>query len=297
MSNGWKHYLRLAAILIGLPTLIAWAAEEQALSFDERMSPGLLTGAVLSQVSMVLYAMRFRQVLTSVGIHLPALVALRITALSLFYYFFVPLSVGSDITKFLKLKAANYDAFDSASAIVLDHMIGLASLMILSIGVFACFRPLEIDLSSAAIGALILIVVLAAAVGALHYHRTSATSLRTLVQSIWRHRVTLLVALVYALCMHLCLITAVYIGSSSWGFDISFTDMVFAMATAMMFQAIPFTLAGAGVAEAAGAGLYVALGLTLPAAVLLVSLVYSYRLLMAIVGGVWDLLPHQAQAE
>jgi hypothetical protein len=48
---------------------------------------------------------------------------------------------------------------------------------------------------------------------------------------------------------------------------------------------------GAGTAELAGAGLYLALGLPGAAAVLMTSLFYSYRLIMALLGGLWDLLP------
>ncbi len=295
MHFQWLNTLRLAAILAGLPMLVYWAGKEQALDLESGFSVGLLGGIALSQLSMVLYAIRFRTVLTTVGIHLPIMTALRMTALSLFYYFFVPLSVGSDITKFVKLKAANHNAFDSASAIVIDHMVGLSSLIILAGSVFIWHRPIDIDVPTAAGGALIMVVVLGIAVGALRYHRShsgrDSASISNLLKGIWRHRFTVLFALALALAMHSSMILAVFVGSHHWGFDIAFTDMMFVMATAMMFQAIPFTLAGAGVAEAAGTGLYLAVGLPLPAALLLVSLVYGFRLLMAIVGGVWDLLP------
>ena len=62
---------------------------------------------------------------------------------------------------------------------------------------------------------------------------------------------------------------------------------------------MPVSVLGVGGAELAGTGLYLALGLPAAAAVLLSSIFYSYRLVMALMGGPWDLLPlpHPAAPE
>ena len=49
-------------------------------------------------------------------------------------------------------------------------------------------------------------------------------------------------------------------------------------------------VAGVGAGDVAGTGLYLALGLSMPDALTLVSLLYCYRLAMAAVGGLWELL-------
>jgi len=72
--------------------------------------------------------------------------------------------------------------------------------------------------------------------------------------------------------------------------EIGFWHILFVLSAASVFQAVPANVAGIGPAEVAGTGLYLALGVSWPAAVLLVSLLFSYRLLVAVIGGTWELL-------
>jgi uncharacterized membrane protein YbhN (UPF0104 family) len=86
-----------------------------------------------------------------------------------------------------------------------------------------------------------------------------------------------------------CLATAVWLGSRGWAIDIGYLDVLLVLTTSLMLQAIPLQLAGIGAAELAGTGLYLALGLSPAGALLLVSLLYCYRLAVAIAGGLWAL--------
>ena len=72
-------------------------------------------------------------------------------------------------------------------------------------------------------------------------------------------------------------------------FDIGPLTVLFVVAAGAAIQAIPATVAGAGMGEVAAASLYVAMGLSWREAVLLAAIDYGYRLLTAIMGGLWEL--------
>ena len=106
----------------------------------------------------------------------------------------------------------------------------------------------------------------------------------------------LVVAVGVSLIMHLLFASGVYLGSLGWHIPISWPDVLFVVATSLMFQAIPLNVAGVGATEMAASGLYLAIGLPLPAALLLTSLPVLFRLLAGVIGGVWDLLPARLHA-
>ena len=60
--------------------------------------------AILSLLAMGPLALRFRHALKVAGFALRAAQSLRINSLSAFYHFFVPLSIGAELTKFVQLK-------------------------------------------------------------------------------------------------------------------------------------------------------------------------------------------------
>ena len=89
--------------------------------------------------------------------------------------------------------------------------------------------------------------------------------------------------------MQLLLAAAVHTGGGALGIEIAYLEILFVLTASLIFQAVPVNVGGVGVADVAGTGLYVALGLALPAAILLVSVMYFYRIAIAIVGGLWEL--------
>ena len=53
---------------------------------------------------------------------------------------------------------------------------------------------------------------------------------------------------------------------------------------------VPINVIGVSAIEIAGAGLYLAVGLTVAEALGLVSLLYCYRILIALLGGLWEFI-------
>jgi hypothetical protein len=91
--------------------------------------------------------------------------------------------------------------------------------------------------------------------------------------------------------MHVSLGAAVWLGARGWGIDPGFALVLFVLSSTWTLQAVSLQLLGIGVADVAATALFVAVGLDTGQAVLMTSLQVGYRLLMALIGGAWDLLP------
>ncbi|MEQ8497168.1 MAG: lysylphosphatidylglycerol synthase domain-containing protein, partial [Gammaproteobacteria bacterium] len=198
---------------------------------------------------------------------------------------------GGDLTKFVKLRARDHAAHTVAGAIVLDHALGATSLIVLAAASWWQLAIPGVPLVSLLGGSLVLAALLAAAGLLLAARWRPTRDLRTLLARARRRWPLLAGALVLSLIMHVTLAAAVWVASRDWGFALDFTRVLAVFSVSALLQAVPVSVLGAGAAELAGTGLYLALGLPGAAALLMTSLFYSYRLIMALLGGLWDVLP------
>lgn len=292
----WVSGAKIVLLPLGVAALCYWASQERSIRPSAGWHGSLLLGVLISQISIYVFALRFRRVMNIVGLRIGVIDSLKIHTLSMFYHFFVPLSIGAEVTKFVKLRAFAPDRGPmlTAGGIVLDHMIGLGALMAISIGLLVALEPVVIDFH---LRILTIVIATGMAVGATVVLRSrigSSSEMKDFLNQLRGHKADLLSAFGLSLVMQLLLAAAVFAGSLGWGLHIGYSEILFVLTGAFIFQAIPFNFAGVGVAELAGTGLYVALGLPLSDAVLLVSLMYCYRILMALIGGLWELLATQS---
>ena len=274
---------------LGAAALIYWASREQ--SFEIQTNPWLLViGGLFALCSLIPFALRLRQVLKIIDFGLSSADSLRILTQSMFYYFFVPLSVGTEVSKFAKLQNIDplYPKGMLASGIVLDHLVGLAVLIVMSLGLYFGIEPFVVQIKQhtalvTAICALLIVI------GTLIY---LSKSKKLVAEQILKHCVLhqkqLVLALACSLLMHLLIAAAVFCGALHWQIEISYLQVLFVLTGAFLFQMVPINLVGVGAIEIAGAGLYLAVGLTMSQAISLVSLLYCYRILIALVGGLWE---------
>ncbi len=291
-KRGRLALLRLGFVSVGVLALVFWSSHEIGLHGGRLWQWSLLPGALLCAASVLIYALRFQCVMRVFDVRLGTVQALRISTLGLFYQCFLPLSAGGDLTKFIKLRglAPGNRLLFTASGIVFDHALGLACLLLMA-AVLALTRPAvrsAID-PATALFALLLVVLLAWLL--VHRFVRPLTGRDAVVARLFSHKRNLLVALALSLLMQCLTAAAVYAGSRGWHIEIGYFDVLFVLTVSFVVQAIPFNLVGVGAADVAGAALYIALGLPPAAAVLLVSLLYIYRLLTAALGGLWDLVP------
>ncbi len=269
--------------------LWAWQARPVALSSAWHWL--LIPGALLSVLSLLAYAARFRRVMHMLELEFSRLDALRTVSFAVFCQFFVPLGAGADLGKYLKLRglAPQRRALVSAAGIVLEHLLGLTALVTIASVLFALLRPFAIEMDLALLALCVVIIVVLAATVWLRRKRPVGLDARQLLTRLVAHKRDAFMTLVWSMLMHALLAGAVYIGSLGWGIAITYWQILFVLAAAAVCQAVPANLVGVGAAEVAGAGFYVALGLSLADALLLVSLLYCYRLLVAVLGGLWEL--------
>ena len=284
-------FAKIALAPAGVAALLYWAAQHGTVTLDTEPSL-LLLGATLALLSMVPFSLRLRKVLALIDYRLSEVEIVRIQTQSMFYYFFVPLSVGTEVSKFAKLKnlRPNHGATQIASTILLDHMVGLSVLVALSVGLFATINPVVVQLNQSAMYLLAAGGIFAAILGWIILSAKQPQIVSSIIATITGNKRNLALAGVYSLIMHLLIAGAVTAGAINWHIDISFLEVLFVLTGAFLFQMIPINLIGVGAIEIAGTGLYLAIGLTISEAVSLVSLLYCYRILIALVGGVWEFI-------
>ena len=273
----------------GVAALIYWISREQTLPIASNPAL-LLAGAALALLSMVPFALRLREVLKIVDFDLSTVDSVRVLTQSMFYYFFVPLSVGTEVSKFAKLGnlQPQYPKTRLASGIVLDHIVGLTVLIAVSLSLYLGIEPVVLELKS---GVIILLAgctaLLAAGVVVYLLVKRKRGMQQLLALSVARKR-QLATASLYSLIMHLVIAAAVLCGAQHWHIEISYLQVLFVLTGAFLFQMVPINVIGVSAIEIAGAGLYLAVGLTAAEALGLVSLLYCYRILIALLGGLWE---------
>jgi uncharacterized membrane protein YbhN (UPF0104 family) len=276
--------LRGVLAALGVAALVGWAAREKALEAGADW-PALLAAFLVSQLSFALYAGRFRAVMRIAGVALSFGRALRISALALFYHFFVPLSVGNDLTRFALARAAAplRSAGHVVGGILLDHAIGSIALVLLgALLLLACppaaWHGWSTPVAAGATGALGL------AIWAL-----TAPRRQPWLRRLWRHRLEVQAALLLSLGMHALLAAAVFLGSRALRVEAGYHEIMLVLAISALAQFVPLNLLGWHAGDLAGTGLYLSLGLALHDALLLVSLLYCFRVAVAVAGGLCDL--------
>ena len=302
-QNRWKRWALAAKLILvplGLVVLVVWISKERDGNLADGWNGFLLTGVAISMVSVCTIALRFQRSADIFAIRLRAWDALRIHTQSMFYFFFVPLSVGAEISKFAKLKeqAPGYGKTDIVGVIILDRMIGFSALTAIALVLFAVLRPIELALGKWQLALLGLVVLFIFDMAiALVWSRVRSISSR-LVEILSERKSGIYIALAMSLVTQCTMALATLVGGYGWGIEINYLTVLFVLSASFICQAIPLTFVGVSPAEIAGAGLYVAVGLPLSDALILVSLNYFYRLLIAASGGIWELVPtaHVAQS-
>ncbi|HMM76099.1 MAG TPA: lysylphosphatidylglycerol synthase domain-containing protein [Gammaproteobacteria bacterium] len=289
-SRTTVFYLKLVLLPLGIGCLLYWATQEETLRQQARLGWELSAGALLSLVAMGPLALRFKHALKVAGFALRGAQSLRINALSAFYHFFVPLSIGAELTKFVQLKMTHPErgALGLTAAILLDHVLGFAALLAILIALFTGERVLDGPIDVRWIALAVIVVNGLLLTLAWQCRARLRASLRDILERLMTHRLDAAAAVGWSIAMQALMAAALLLPAQAWGMAIEYREFLFVLAASSLFAAIPLNVAGIGAAEIAGTGLYIALGLNSREAVLLVSLMVCYRLLFAVLGGVWD---------
>jgi hypothetical protein len=291
----WLVAGKLALVLLGLALLLRWAlaglvpADGGAAM---RLAPaGLIAAVLLNQAALFAAALRLRATLAAFGVRLTAAQAMAIHLRSLFYFFFVPLSVGLEVSRFLDIRRIDPDvpAKTLVLVLLLDRVLGLVA----AVAALAAFAYLVLPASVWAqingrglvLGALAVLAV----GGLVLLHRPWGERGTDLLRVLRAGSVRLLVPVLLSLLALALVCASVYVVAAASGWAAGFAEIAFALSAALLGMALPLSLFGVTVGEAAGVGVMALLGLTPALAVMLVSLAYVGRLLGAVQGAALEL--------
>lgn len=296
------YYPLLGALrLIIVPAILIWLIG-QLMAFEwwrpSAVSLTLLGLALLiNQLALVTFAARMRSVLWLFGIGIDRLAALRIHLQSMFYFFILPMTVGLEIARFLKIRVINPSASVSglSGALLLDRMLGAASALALAV---VCLPFVNLSVRFDLLPTVIWLCL--AGIALLTCAILLWPGVRRLLLKAWRltkgRRLALIGLFVLSVLMHALFSWAVQLTGRSLGLPITFGDTCFAVAGGMLLVAIPVSLAGLGPAEAGAVALFAALGYDLPVAIAAGALPYFLRLVGAVEGGIWEFAEGGASA-
>ena len=277
---------RLVVIVAGVVLLVAQGPWHEA-AWPVHAGRAALVALAVNQLSLVLTATRFHRVLAANDLptRWPAIFAIHLQ--SMFYFFFVPMTVGLELSRFAKLKRLHPRATNTAlgATILLDRFVGVAGAL-----VFTALSLPWIALnehSAVTLGWQRALFIVGGGVVGLGVLLAWPRARRPIVEA-WRvvapnyHRLgpaAVLTALSQAAFAY-----AVQQSAAAFGIEVGFAATLFAVSASMLFIVLPVSFAGAGPSEAACAALFAMLGLPAREALIASGLVYGLRLVAALQG-------------
>lgn len=289
----WILLLKVVGAPIGVVLLCSWLADEAALSGIGDASALLFLALLVNQVALSLFALRMQRVLRVFGIGIGPVDAHRIHFQSLFYYFFVPMSVGLEIARYLKIRRVVPDLrqADLIAALLSDRLLGVlvAGTVVLASLPFVRLQRLEtiaVNLGwlmaaavTVAIGGVALLAVWRLGLFSQLIEAWRVTRGR------WNH---LGRAFLVGTLMQGAMGLTVYLGGTAFGIDVGLPGALFAVAAGTFAMFIPVSVLGIGPAEAVGVATFVLVGLPVSDAAFLASIAYAAKLIGALQGGGWE---------
>lgn len=286
-------FVRLLVVPVAL--VGGWfLARAQGLELKPTGGVHLLLGALLvNQLAIMLIGWRMSVGLRLFGLGIPAREALRIGIQSQFYFFFVPVSASNEVSRYLKIKAIRPDAgmHTLVVSLLLDRAMGLIACVVVALAALP-FVPMRaiagLQLPTVGVaGAVAVGVALGVAVA---WRLGWLARLREAVLETRGRRAFVVPAAVLVLIMQASTILSVWLAAQWLGMETTVGVLAVGISLGTLGQVIPFTFAGAGPAEVAGAAVFIALGTTPIEAAALAALVYMTRLMAAVEGGIWELV-------
>ena len=280
----WFQTIHAALVVIGVFALIYSLSTNSAVDIAPNWGLWLVAGFLVSQISFYIYSWRFRKVAGLMKIKLSAVDSLRLNMQGLFYHFFLPFSAAADFAKFFKLKTHQTSKQERLKTIILDHSVGLFSLVFIS-GFLLSFKEHTFEYPQ--INYFILVGICLTMLAIILVYKKYFVNAKEFATVNTREIVTIFAS---SIAMQTLLSLSVKLASLNLGVEISYLDILFVMSLSMIFHAVPVHLLGVGLAEIMGSALYITIGLSPIEAIQMVSILYFFRLTTAIMGGAWELL-------
>jgi uncharacterized membrane protein YbhN (UPF0104 family) len=283
--------VKMLLVVGGLALLLHWALGSLPGDTTSLTLTGILLALLINQVSLYTAALRLRATLAAFDIPITSGQAFSIHLRSLFYFFFVPMSVGLEISRFIAIRRLVPSAASKPLiiALLLDRALGMAAALLSVVGLAfvvvpsTVWRTAPVGWGLAVLAAILVLAALPLA------HRGLRARILALLRTILALAPRLVVPMLWSILTLALGGTMLYAFASSSGIGIGWLTMVFVLATSLLGMAVPISLLGAGLGEVVGVGTFAFLGITPAAAVLFASVIYCGRLVGAMQGALIEL--------
>ncbi|RYG38734.1 MAG: flippase-like domain-containing protein [Burkholderiales bacterium] len=300
-GKSWIAFIWAVIRLAAPPAIIAWLvlAAGDGLALPSTINLGwMIPALVLNEIALTLFGVRMQFLLSTLGVMLRWRDAFRVHLQSMFYFFIVPMTVGVEIARFAKIRAAlpGTPAKRILPALLLDRMVGAGSGAMLAAVMwpFVQFDAAPwLDASTAALWICLGGMAMIGGAVLIRRVRLAITEVIHAILASWR-RVSLIFVL--SICMHVVFALGIYCAAQAFLIDIALIEILFAVAAGSLLVAIPVSLGGVGAADVTTVTIFVAMGHTLEQSILLGALPYLARLVGAVQGGVWEMLDGGAES-
>jgi uncharacterized membrane protein YbhN (UPF0104 family) len=287
--------LRILVVAGGLVYLISRVNDGPAPA--TLIAPFALVAALtVNQIALTLFAVRMRAVLALIDVDLTFMDSIRIHLQSMFYFFIVPMTVGLELARFLKIRsvAPQVDRLKLSVALVFDRLVGAGSALLIAL-VLLAFMPRPLITPSP----LWALAALGGAAVAFFAARALPRLRRAVVESLALVRErpgSLLRILAVSVAMHMTSAIAILLASAAFGIAIDLFQTLFAVCGGMILMIVPVAFGGFGPADAGATGLLVLLGRPSGVAVTVAALIFAARLIGGLQGGIWEIADSGVEA-
>jgi len=292
--------LRVAASAIMLAFLLPKVSHSTLFErWNARTALWLLAALAVTLFGIWLSAVRWRQVLSALGLRTRTRTLLSHYLAGQFVGNFLPSTIGGDVLRVTRLSASNGDRHDSFASVVLERLTGWLVLPVICL-TGLIINPTLLDLGAASavavvlsIATLVLLVVLVAAGASPKLGRRleGRAGWRRFVEAVhlgidrFRHRPGAAVAvLAVGFAYQLAVVVAAYFAARALGLDVGPTAILAFMPAVAIAQVLPISVGGLGVREGAFVLFLHPLGVATGDAVALGLLVYGLNLTVSLLG-------------
>lgn len=287
---------KLALVLVALAVLVHWALTQLKPAAGGAETPrlaieGVIAAVLLNQAALVAAALRLRATLAAFRVRITPGQALAIHLRSLFYFFFVPLSVGLEMSRYIDIRRIDPTVSTRTLVVVLllDRVLGLVAAVAALVALAAVVLPARVwaAIHWGWIG--IGLAVLAVGAGLVLARQGWRARVVELLRALRVGSVRLVIPVLLSLLALALVCASVYVVAAASGWGAGFSQVSFALSASLLGMALPVSLFGATLGEPTGVGVMALLGLGSALAVMLVSLAYVGRLLGAMQGAALEL--------
>jgi len=286
--------LRVVVIIGGIGAILYWARGHGAGLSPKGSILQLALALLANQVAIGLLALRFHTCMRLFGIPLSAWQSARICLQGIFYMFFIPVSIGNEVSRYIKIRqvAPETPPAPLLAGLLVDRVAGLIGFLVIA-GALALHQPrfarmpAMLDGHMTAFAAVTGIAV--AAFCSLLFIPRIRHVLRSTIAAMRSHADWAVANAALSVLVPIAFTVAIHTSCRWVGFDLPWDALAFAIAVSSIGQIIPISIGGLGATEVGTSLILIALGTPEASAMVAGSICYLARLMVAVEGGVWEL--------